>query len=87
MKAMQVTTVIIIILAAKLLWRKLSYSQRIIINVGQLLVIVEYCPGGDLLHYLRKKKHDKTNPMTVSQQIDMGRQVACGMEYLSSKKV
>ena len=54
---------------------------------GQLLVIVEYCSGGNLLHYLRKKNHNTADSLTVAQQIDMGRQIASGMDYLSSKKV
>ena len=54
---------------------------------GQLLVVVEYCSGGNLLHYLRKKRGDTVNPLSVPHQLNMGSQVACGMEYLSSKKV
>ena len=55
--------------------------------LGQLLVIVEYCSGGNLLDHLRKKRSDAANPLSVPHQLHMGLQVACGMEYLSSKKV
>ena len=54
--------------------------------LGQLLVIVEYCSGGNLLEYLRNKRH--TSPsLTIEEQLDMCLQVSRGMEYLAFMKV
>ena len=55
--------------------------------LGQLLVIVEYCAGGNLLQHLRKKRQDSLDPLTTLQQIKMALQVSRGMAFLSTQKV
>ncbi|XP_019863318.1 PREDICTED: fibroblast growth factor receptor 3-like isoform X1 [Amphimedon queenslandica] len=53
---------------------------------GQLLVIVEYCSGGNLLQHLRKKRQDSLDPLTTLKQIKMALQVSRGMAFLSTQK-
>ena len=52
--------------------------------IDRLALIVEYCPGGNLLNYLRKHRSEA---FTLNHQLNMALQVAEGMEYLASKKV
>ena len=56
-------------------------------STGQLLVIVEFCAGGNLLQYLRRKRQDVLDPLTTVKQIEMGLQVSRGMAFLSTQKV
>lgn len=51
------------------------------------MLIVEYCAGGNLLQYLRNKRQDVDNPLTVPLEMDMALQVSRGMSYLASQKV
>ena len=53
---------------------------------GHLLVIVEYCPGGNLLEYLRRSRQ-ATVPLSLKQQLHMCLQVSRGMEHLADKMV
>ena len=54
--------------------------------LDQLVVIVEYCSGGNLLNYLRNSRTD-AGALTLNRQLNMALQVAVGMEYLASKQV
>ena len=58
-----------------------------VLTLGQLMLIVEYCAGGNLLQYLRNKRHDVDSPLTVPLEMDMALQVSRGMSYLASQKV
>ena len=58
-----------------------------VLTSGQLMLIVEYCAGGNLLHYLRNKRQDLDSPLTVPLEMDMALQVSRGMSYLASQKV
>ena len=65
---------------------------------GKLCVILEYCPHGSLLNFL-KERRDIFEPVWYKQETDMGNelthidltmvayQIAKGMDFLASKKV
>ena len=55
-------------------------------NSGSLLLVVEFCAGGNLLHYLRKKR-TSTDPLLPTDQLHMALDIAQGMEHLALNKV
>ena len=54
---------------------------------GKMYIIVEICEKGNLLQFLRSKRGDIQNPISMKTMVSMSAQVANGMEYLTSKKV
>lgn len=50
-------------------------------------MIVEFCSKGSLLLYLRSKRTDHQDPLTLPHLLVMAHQVALGMNHLASKKV
>ena len=65
---------------------------------GKLCVVLEYCPNGSLLNFLRERR-DIFEPIWYKNAADMGNelthidltmvayQIAKGMDFLASKKV
>jgi serine/threonine protein kinase len=49
------------------------------------MLVIEYCPHGDLRSFLRAVVGVPAMEVTYAEQIKMCMEVACGMEYLSGK--
>lgn len=63
------------------------HVYSIIMPSGKMYIIVEFCEKGNLLQFLRSKRGDLNDTISMSTLVSMSVQVANGMEFLTSKKV
>ena len=66
------------------------YSVRVYFVSGKLLVVTEFCPGGNLRNFLRSSRIDYQNLTSISnerQLLKIALDVVSGMVHLSHHKV
>lgn len=74
------------------------YIDLFLGSMQDLWVIIEYCPHGDLLHFLKNKRHihkptwepptdDPSVQFSLTELVSAAYQVARGMEFLTSRLV